>query len=596
MIKVSDYIANFLAENNNVAKDIFLVAGGGSMHLIDSLSKHPGLNYICNHHEQACTFAAEGYARVTNKIGVACVTTGPGGTNAITGVYSAWVDSISTLTISGQVRLDTTIDSQPDIKLRQLGDQEVNIVDLVRPITKYAVMIKDENKINYHMQKAIFLAKSSRPGPVWLDIPLDIQGALIDENMLEEFCRPNEKEYNNKIETVLELLRSSKRPVIIAGNGITLADANDEFLRLVSKLKIPVVGTFARYDILKEDNPYFFGRYGTVGHRSANFIVQNSDLILALGARMNIRAISYNWEYFGREAKKIVVDIDEAELNKHTLNIDVKINSDVKGFIKELSNAWIKTDYEEWITKCKSYRSNYPTINETKRDVSKYVNSYIFFDIMSKVSPSDAVFVLGNGTACVSAYQRLKLTGKQKVVVNSGCASMGYDLPAAIGACYGNCRKDIICVTGDGSFQMNLQELQTIVHYKLPIKLFILNNNGYASIRNTQNNFFKGHKVGSDPESGLTFPDTIKIAHVYKFKTYKIENHENLAAILSEVLSIDGSVVCEVMLDPFEKVEPKLSSTLKSNGEIVSKPLEDMFPFLDREEFRRNMIVKVLDE
>lgn len=596
MIKVSDFIARFIAEHEDTAKAVFMVSGGGNMHLIDSLGKNENLEYVCNHHEQACAIAAEGYARVSNKIGIAYVTTGPGGTNAITGVYSAWVDSIPTMIISGQVKFQTTIASQPELNLRQLGDQEVNIVDIVRPITKYAVMITDKNSIKFHLQKAIYEAKHGRPGPVWLDVPLDIQGVMVDEADLAEFKIPEEPKFDTKIPQVLDALKAAKRPVIIVGNGVTLAGANEEFLKLIEILKIPVIGTFARYDIVRNDHELFFGRYGTIGNRAANFVVQNSDLIIAIGARLNIRAVSYNWEFFGREAKKILVDIDQNELNKKTIAADIKIKSDAKVFISDLRSVLKdELDFGAWLEICKNYRKNYPTIEPFRQNVKEWVDSYNFFDVLSN-HKRDLVYVFGNGTACVSSYQSLHLYENQKVVVNSGCASMGYDLPAAIGACFANGKKDTICVTGEGSLQMNIQELQTIIHNKLPIKIFVLNNAGYISIRNTQNNFFKGHKVGSDKDSGVSFPNIVKLAEVYGFEACRIENQLNLKGELEEILSKPGAVVCEIMLSPTEKMEPKLSSKIKPDGKMVSKPLEDMFPFLPREEFYKNMIIKPVDE
>lgn len=599
MIKVSDFIANFIAEHKDTAKTVFMVSGGGNMHLIDSLGKNEKLEYVCNHHEQACAIAAEGFARVSNQIGIAYVTTGPGGTNAMTGVYGAWVDSIPTMIISGQVKFQTTIASQPELKLRQLGDQEINIIDLVKPITKYAMMITDKNSIKYHLQKAVYEAKHGRPGPVWLDVPLDIQGAMIDENDLIEFSEPEEVIYDTKIDEVIQLLKNAKRPVIIAGNGIRLADADQDFLKLIDTLKIPIIGTFARYDIVRNDHPCFFGRYGTVGNRMANFTVQNADLVLAIGARLNIRAISYNWEFFSREAKKIVVDIDEAELNKHTLTIDLKIKSDTKVFIQAL-HKHIKheslPDISEWLAKCASYKKQYPTIDVKRQDVSEWVDSYNFYDVISDITSDDEVYIFGNGTACVASYQSLKLYKNQKVIVNSGCASMGYDIPAAIGACYAHGKKEVICVTGEGSLQMNIQEFQTIIHNKLPIKIFVLNNGGYISIRNTQNGFFKGHKVGADSDSGVSFPDILKVAQAYGFETVKIENQQNLKNDLELILKSNNPVVCELMLSPSEKMEPKLSSEVKPDGKMVSKPLEDMFPFLPRDEFKNNMLIKPLDE
>lgn len=599
MIKVSDFIVDFLSKHINVGKTVFMVSGGGNMHLIDSFGKKNNLEYVCNHHEQACTFAAEGYARVCNKIGVACVTTGPGGTNAITGIYSAWVDSIPIIILSGQVKIETTILSQPHLSLRQLGDQEANIIDMVRPITKYATIVTDKNSIKYHLQRAIWESKSNRPGPVWLDIPLDVQGALIDEKDLFEFKATKESNHDNCIEDVLKLLNNSKRPVIIAGNGVSLSNANNNLLDLINELNIPVIATFARYDIVKNDHRLFFGRFGTIGNRFANFIVQNSDLIIAIGARLNIRAVSYNYELFGREAKKIMVDIDQAELNKHTLNIDLKIQSDAKSFILELYknvNKINKNQYTKWLNRCIGYKKQYPTITRERQLVRKYVDSYNFFDIISNHADSNSIYVLGNGTACVSSYQSLRLYKNQKVIVNSGCAAMGYDLPAAIGACYANNKKNIICVTGDGSIQMNIQELQTIIYNNLPIKIFVLNNGGYISIRNTQNNFFNGHKVGSDSDSGVGLPDIIKISKAYGFNSFRIKNQINLGLKLKKILALNGPVVCEVLLSPNEKMEPKLSSEVKPDGKIVSKPLEDMFPFIDREEFKRNMIIKIINE
>ena len=598
-IKVSDFIANYLAEHQETADTVFMVSGGGNMHLIDSLGKEENLNFVCNHNEQACSYASEGYARTSNKIGLAYVTTGPGGTNAITGVYSAWVDSIPTLTISGQVKFETTIASEPHLNLRQLGDQEVNIIDLVKPITKYSIMITDKNSIKYHLQKAVYEAKNGRAGPVWLDIPLDIQGATVNTKDLYSYIPDRIVKFDTKIDNFVKLLQSAKRPVIIAGNGISLSGGEEAFLDLLEKIKVPVVGTFARYDIVKYDHELFYGRYGTVGHRMANFTVQNSDLVIAIGARMNIRAVSYNWEFFGREAKKVMVDIDKAEMSKHTLEIDLPIESDAKFFIEELLTKLESIEipqFNEWIEKCQTYKNNFPTITNERQEVENFVDSYNFFDVLSDRTNSDDIYVFGNGTACVSSYQSLKLYDNQKVIVNSGCAAMGYDLPAAIGAACASPDSNIVCVTGEGSLQMNIQELQTIIHNRLQVKLFVLNNGGYISIRNTQNGFFKGHKVGADAESGVSFPDTIKLAKAYGFQTYKIENQQNLKDDIQKVLELDGPVVCEIILSPEEKMQPKLSSEIKPDGKMVSKPLEDMFPFLERDVFKENMIVKTIDE
>jgi acetolactate synthase-1/2/3 large subunit len=514
------------------------------MHLIDAISRNAGLEYVCNHHEQACAIAAEGYARVSNKIGVACVTSGPGGTNTITGVLGSWQDSIPTLIISGQVKFVTTVASQPELSLRQLGDQEANIVDIVKPIAKYAAMITDKNTVRYHLERAVFEARNGRPGPVWIDVPLDIQGSQIEEDNLLHFEAPPEPFFDCKISTFIHELQKAKRPVIIAGNGIALAGAAGEFRELARRLCIPVIGTFARYDIAKDDDPFYFGRFGTVGHRAANFIVQNSDLVLAIGARLNIRAISYNWEYFARQAVKIVVDIDKNELNKHTLKIDIPIYAEAGEFIRALSAALEKNlEYPEWLKQCQCYRRRFPTIVPQRQSSADRVDSYNFFDILSECASGDTVFVLGNGTACVSSYQSLRLKGSQQVVVNSGCASMGYDLPAAIGSFYGAGKnRPLICATGDGSLQMNIQELQTIIHHRLPIKLFVLNNEGYISIRNTQRSFMKGRFVGSGRESGLSCPDTIKIARAYGFKACRIRNQQRLKTKIQAILRHKGPI------------------------------------------------------
>jgi len=597
-MKLSDYVVSFL-ENLGV-KNIFMLSGGGAMHLLDSVGRSKSIRYICNHHEQAATIAAEAYTRLTNNIGVALVTSGPGGTNTITGVIGAWLDSIPILIISGQVKTETTIINNP--KLRQLGDQEINIVDIVRPITKYAVIVKNKNEIKYHLQKAVYLAKSGRPGPAWVDIPLDIQGAYIEKNSLKEYDYTNDvkKDLDSKINSVIDLLKKSKRPVIIAGNGIRLSNAVKEFRILVKKLKIPVISTFTGYDIVSTENPYYFGRYGTVGQRAANFIVQNADLVLSIGARMNIRAISYNYKVFAREAIKIAVDIDPMELKKPTLKIDLPILQDARSFIvdflNDINNAENMETNNKWLMKCLEYKTKYPNITLERKKINNFVDSYYFFKKLSEIANDGTIFVFGNGTACVSSYQSLDLKPNQRVIVNSGCAAMGYDLPAAIGACFGNNKKPVICVTGDGSIQLNIQELQTIVHYKLPIKIFVLNNQGYISIRNTQKNFFNGFFVGSNKESGVSCPDMIKIAKAYGISTLTIKNHEELECKIKEVLSYPEAILCEVNINPEEKMYPKLSSEKKEDGTIVSKPLEDMYPFLDRDEFKKNMIIKPIEE
>ena len=597
LIKVSDFIADFLSKHKDTGNTVFMVSGGGNMHLTDSLGRNYDLEYICNHHEQASTYASEGYARLSNKIGLAYVTTGPGGTNAITGVYSAWVDSIPTLTISGQVKFETSTASQPELNLRQLGDQEVNIIDLVKSITKYAVMITDKKSIKYHLQKAVYEAKNNRPGPVWIDIPLDIQGAMVDEDDLYDFKIPKQEEYDLKIDKVIEALKEAKRPVIIAGNGVRLSSAIPELLKLVEGLNIPILTTMSGVDLISTSHNLFFGRPGILGERAANFIVQNSDLLIVLGTRLNLRITSFNWEYFAREAKKIMVDIDENELNKKTFIPHIKIKADVKQFIELLiKNMNQKLNVAEWLDYCNNIRNRYPTVTEEHKMVCNYVSSYYFPLLLSKKLVRNSVIVTGNGIAYTSTFQTFKIRLGDRLFANVGCAAMGYDIPAAIGACMANNKKDIICLTGDGSIQMNIQEFQTIIHNKMPIKIFMYNNNGYLSIRITQTAYFKEKFIGEGPASGVTIPDMKKLAEVYGFKIFQIANHKEADEKLDTILAEDGPVFCEVFLDPYEKIGPKVSSFKKNDGSMQSKPLEDLAPFLPRDEFLDNMIIKPIKE
>lgn len=597
MIKVSDYVANFIANNKELANDIFMVSGGGNMHLIDSLGKNKKLNYICNHHEQACTIAAEGYARVTNKVGVSYVTTGPGGTNAITGVSGAWVDSIPTLTISGQVKFETTIASQPELNLRQLGDQEINIIDLVKPITKYAVMVKDKNKIKYHLQKAVYEAKNKRPGPVWLDIPLDIQGAMINEKELIEFKIPEREQYNFKIDEVINALKNAKRPVIIAGNGIRLSNSINDLEKLIDLLNIPILTSISGIDLIHTSHKLFFGRPGILGERAANFIIQNSDLVLVMGTRLNLRMLSFNWEIFAREAKKIMVDIDVNELNKKTFVPDIKIKADVKDFIMLLLNSLNdKLDISAWLEYCNKIKSKYPLITEKQKKRIDYVSSYYFPILLSEKLQKNSILVTGNGVAYTSTYQTYRVRKGDRIFANVGCASMGYGLPAAIGACIANDYNDVICLTGDGSVQMNIQEFQTVIHNKLPIKIFMYNNDGYLSIRMTQVSYFEKKFIGESPISGVSIPDMKKLAEIYGFKVFQIKTNQEAQKKIDSILLEKGPVFCELMLDPFEEIGPKVATYKKEDGTMISKPLEDLAPFLSRDEFKNNMLIAPIEE
>lgn len=596
-MKLSDYIVQFI-EGLGV-KHVFLISGGGNIHLIDSIGKGKKIKYVCNHHEQASSIAAEAYSRITGNIGVCVVTTGPGGTNAITGVFGAWTDSIPMLVISGQIRRETIGAGKNG--LRQLGDQEINIVDIVKPITKYAVTVMDPYDIRYHLEKAFYLAKTGRPGPVWLDIPIDIQGAYIDSKKLKKF---DPKEIKNTYLTdkkrmrelasqTIQKIKQARRPVMLVGNGVRLSGASSELLKLIRLIKIPVLTSFTGYDLVATNNRYYFGRPGTVGQRAANFVLQNSDLLLVLGSRLNIRAIGYNFESLARNAYKIIVDIDKAELEKRTIKPNLPVNANVKDFIVELLALGANNNKnhvkDEWIKQCEAWREKYPQVLPEYWKEQNYVNVYCFLDVLSNHLKSSDVLALSDGTACVCEYQTLRFPQGTRIVVNSGCAAMGYGLPAAIGACLANNKQRTICIEGDGSLQINIQELQTLVHYKLPVKLFVYNNDGYLSIRLTQKNLFAGNYVASNKESGVSCPDLLKIGNAYGIKTERIDSHEGMNEKIKKVLSYPGTIICEVMLSPDMEYLPKSSSKKLSDGSIVSAPLEDMYPFLTREELEENM-------
>ena len=603
MIKLSDYIFKFLAQNG--IRDIFLISGGGAMHLVDSVGRNPDLEYYCPHHEQAAAIAAEGYFRASGKMAAVVVTSGPGGTNTLTGVIGQWLDSIPCLYISGQVKRETTIESYRKLGLRQLGDQEINIVDIVRPVTKFSAIVDKPEKIRRYLEKAVYLATHGRFGPVWLDIPLDIQAAMVNENKLEGYdCSEDEikiekKVLSRQVKNVIEILKSSKRPVFIAGHGIRLSGAEGIFRELIEKIKIPTLTTFCGYDLLPSGHPLYAGRPGTVGTRFGNFALQNSDVMISLGSRNNIRQVSYNWQFFAREAKKIIIDIDKPELSKPTVKPDLPVQADAREFlvelIKQLKGVNLP-DWKKWRLWCAKRRRRYPVVLAEYWKKKTPVNPYCFVEALTSSLKEGDTVIAGNGTACVALFQAGIVKENQRIFWSSGCASMGYDLPAAIGACIAKGKKQVICLAGDGSLQMNIQELQTVVAHNLPVKIFVLSNNGYSSIRQTQDNFFAGRHVGCDPDSGISFPDIVKVAQAYGLKTVLIKNQENLREQIKKILLIKGPVVCNIVLSPGQKFIPRVSSEKRPDGSIVSKPLEDMHPFLSREEFRSNMIIDPLIE
>lgn len=598
-IKVSDYIADFLLKNN--ISTVFSVTGGGAMHLNDSFGHKEGLQVIYNHHEQACSMAAEGYTRLSGKTACVCVTSGPGGTNTVTGVMGAWLDSIPMLVISGQMKYITTIEST-DVELRQLGFQEFNIIDVARSMTKYAIFIDDSKMVAYHLERALYLAEHGRPGPVWLDIPLDIQGDTIDfENVkhydpAEDADKMPPEAADEQIETIFKAIEKAKRPVILAGNGIRRSNAQDMFIEVAEKLNIPVVHAWNAHGLLYDNHPLYAGRPGTIGTRGGNFVIQNSDLVISFGCRMHIRLISYEWKNFAKYAYKIAVDADAGELHKPTINIDYPIHADIKDvFNKLLAKEYTFTaDHSDWIKWCKDINKKYPIVLDEYRNSISPINPYVFMEGLSnRLDPEDVV-VASNGTACVCAFQVIKMQPGQRMFSNAGASSMGYGLPAAIGASISSGNKQkIICLEGDGSIQMNLQELQTVIHHNLNMKIFWLNNDGYHSIRQTQAGTFKGEErgyCGVNKDSGISFPSAEKIAAAYGFRFVKIDSLNDMDAKISDALRENDPVLCEVMLDKNQFFSPKLSSKVHADGTITSPSLEDMFPFISAEEMKENMI------
>lgn len=595
MIKLSDYVIKFIAKQG--VKDVFLLSGGGCMHLVDSVGRCEELNYICNLNEQAVGIAIEAYGQYTNNLGVGLVTTGPGSTNAITGIAAAYVDSTPCLMLSGQVKRS---DFAKPYGVRQMGYQEVDIVSIVTPITKFAVTVVEPEKIKYYLQKAVYLATHGKKGPVWIDIPLDVQAAMIDENNLEEFNLEKEVETNisisisEKVKQAFELLNEAKRPCILVGNGVRLSDAEERFLDLSKKLNVPVLATWKAIDFFDENDPLFYGRPGAIGQRGANFIQQNCDYLLILGARLDFGQTGYNHSNFAAKAKKVMVDIDNAEINKMDMNIEVKADVDAKVFIDEalrqISLVHNK-DRSEWIRYCDKMRRKYPVILKEYWEQKEYVNSYAFIDKLSELLNENDLIVPGSSGSCSEVtMQGFKVKKGQRLFNNEGFGSMGFGLPASIGACIASNKKRTICINGDGGFQLNIQELETVRRLNLPIKIFIINNDGYGAITNSQRNHFGGFYVASEKNSGMTLADICKVANGYEIKNMRIHSNRELEEKIKEALEYDGPVVCDVMIHPDQPTAPKLMSEKLPNGSMISKPLEDLWPFLDRKEFEENML------
>lgn len=592
-MKLSDYVVEFVAQQG--VKHVFMLPGGGAMHLNDSLGRNKKIQYICTLHEQAAAIAADAYSQYTNNLGVVQVTTGPGGTNTITGVTASWLDSIPVLYISGQVK---TADLKTKRKVRQMGFQEVDIVQMVQGITKYAVTITDPQTIKYHLQKAMILAKGDRPGPVWIDIPLDIQAAEIDPTTLPSYDSKNDDRVKNpptiQAKNTIDLINKAKRPVILVGNGVRLSGALPEFLELIEALKIPVLTTWKALDFLPEDHPLFAGRPGAVGQRGANFAQQTCDLILILGARLDLGQTAYNHKNFAPHAKKIMVDVDPQELSKMETEIHIGLQANVKSFIEELlkNKSKLQGDHTSWVKQCQTWKKKYPVILPEYWKQKKFVNDYILIKTLSEEMAKSDLLVPGSSGACSErTMQAFEVKKGIRVLNSQALGSMGFGIAQAIGACLASGKKRTVSIEGDGGFIMNVQELQLVKFLQLPIKFFILNNNGYVSIRTTQINYFNSNFVASNEKSGLSLPDYKKIASAFGIPYVQLKDQKDIQKKIKAVLKTKGPVICEVMVSPDQVTQPRVSSKKLPDGKMVSSPMEDLWPFLDREEFEENMKV-----
>jgi len=571
-MRTSDYVIQFLRDNYGV-DTIFTVSGGGCIFLIDSLGNTEGVKYVATHHEQAASIAAEGYARMNDKLGACLVTSGPGGTNAITGTLCSWLDSIPVITISGQVNKEMTT-NYTKLPLRQLGDQEFDIIQSVKNMTKYAVQVNDPLEIRYHLEKACALATTGRPGPVWVDIPLNVQSVDIDPNSLkgweETIDVPSPSQ--SQINLVLEKWKQAKKPLMVVGNGVRLSKGIKELYSLLSKTNIPVISAVNGNDIVNNDYEHYCGRFGTHAQIGANNLLSECDFLLTVGSRLYVRQTGYNFEGFAKQAYKIHVDVDQSELDKPTLFTDLKINSDARLFLSNLLDHSLPSTSPEWLEECSKWTSA-PKVLDRHRSNKDYVSHYAFMEILSKIKPKNMHIVTSDGSANVVTMQVMDLEGEQRLITNTGCAPMGYGLPAALGA---STHHEIICIEGDGSLHLNVHELQTMKHYNLPIKLVLLNNDGYTSIKISQKTFFNGKFVASEKNSGVSFPNFEKLIKAYDLPYLSIRANNKAEDILNEFFSLDGPAVCEVFTDPNEYHEPKVVASLDKNGKFIPGELKNI--------------------
>lgn len=596
-MKLSDYVIRYLEQLN--IRHMFMLPGGGAMHLNDSLGRSEKIQYVTCLHEQACAIAAEAYARVTNQPGLLMVTTGPGGTNALTGVAAAYIESTPMIVLSGQVKRADMINGQG---LRQQGMQELDILSMAGPVTKYAALVTDPESIRFHLDRAAYEAQNGRKGPVWLDIPLDVQATQIDPERLAGWSpeqdggqEAGERELESQVLEVIGQLNRARRPAILAGNGIRLSGGTDVFEELVKELEIPVLTTWNGIDLIGDDHPLFFGRPGGMGQRYANFMQQNSDFFLSIGARMNLLQTGYNFDGFARAAFKIMVDIDENELHKTNVRPDLAICADARRFMEALLSHKDKIrprEDGEWIAYGNRMKKKYPVVTREAREQEELANTYVLLDEITRQMQPEDVYVSGSSGTCIDiSMQTFRVKKGQRVFSTKGMASMGFGVPASIGACLASGGRRTVCVCGDGGFQMNIQELETIRRLNLPVKIFVLNNRGYAQIHATQKNLFGGRYVACDEESNLTLSPISDVAGAYRLKTVRIGHNREIEGAVREALEYDGPVICEVMVPIGLSAFPKQVSYKRSDGQMESLPLEYMNPMLPEEELRENMII-----
>lgn len=600
-MKLADYVIQFLEDYG--IEHIFTVCGGGSVFLNDALGRSKKINYIACHHEQAASMATEAYARIKNRLGVCLVTSGPGGTNCVTGVAGAWTDNIPVLFISGQVFLNQTINEHPG--LRTLGIQEINIVDIVKPITKFAVQVRDALQIRYYLEQVIYFATHGRNGPVWLDIPANIQNTDISPdnllsfhesisgvNIISNYTRPN-RSLKIQVEKVVELLKSSKRPIFHVGQGIRFADAENGFFDLIETYRIPFLTARNANDITDWEHPLYVGRPGTFAQRGANFAVQTSDVYIAIGTRLSLAQTGYNAKDYARNAKVVMVDIDQSELDKDTVPIDIKVCADAKLFIEELRRQLYTYDVElglwdSWLEQCQDWKIKYPAVTDEQRNQDSWVNTYHFIDILSDLLEPNDVIVTDMGFAFQCTHQAFRIKKGQRLITNCGLASMGWGLPAAVGAAFASGSR-VICIAGDGGLQMTIQEMATIMHHNLNIKLFVFNNEGYTTLKQTYELGFEGRLMGVNNKSGLSFPEFPKIAQAYGFKYAFLWSSDNMENNIKSVLLEEGPVLCELKVDPDQRQMPMAINRRNEDGSFNPTSIEDAWPFLNPEEVKQNL-------